>query len=135
MCIIVHKFGTHLIQARTCKCVYGRRKFHTQNQFLYGVCLSYNAPKNTKSRHVSTAGSTFILIYIYVFVPLEYKMMDKSQILNSHKRNMHCAKAGRSRDRIPVASVTGIFLVDTDKTMCPGVDSASKNEYQGFLLG
>ena len=25
---------------------------------------------------------------------------------------------------IPVASVTGIFLVDTDRTMCPGVNSA-----------
>ena len=33
---------------------------------------------------------------------------------------------GRSRYRIPVASVTGIFLVDTDRTMCPGVNSASK---------
>ena len=29
----------------------------------------------------------------------------------------------------------GFFSVATDKTMCPGVDSASKNEYQGFLLG
>ena len=38
-------------------------------------------------------------------------------------------------DRIPVASVTGIFLVDTDRTMCPGVNSASKNEYQGFPWG
>ena len=27
-----------------------------------------------------------------------------------------------------------IFSVATDRTMCPGVDSASKNEYQGFLL-
>ena len=33
---------------------------------------------------------------------------------------------GRSRYRIPVASVTGIFLVDTDRTMCPAVNSASK---------
>ena len=31
--------------------------------------------------------------------------------------------------------VTGIFSVATDRTMCPRVDSASKNEYQGFLLG
>jgi hypothetical protein len=29
----------------------------------------------------------------------------------------------------------GIFSVATDGTMCPGVDSASKIEYQGFLLG
>jgi hypothetical protein len=28
----------------------------------------------------------------------------------------------------------GIFPVATDGTMCPGVDSASENEYQGFLL-
>ena len=30
----------------------------------------------------------------------------------------------------------GIFsLVPSYKTMCPEVDSASENEYQGFLLG
>jgi hypothetical protein len=29
----------------------------------------------------------------------------------------------------------GIFSIATDGTMCPGVDSASKNEYQGFILG
>jgi hypothetical protein len=34
-----------------------------------------------------------------------------------------------SRDRFPVVSV-GIFSESTDGTMCPGVDSASKNEYQ-----
>ena len=28
----------------------------------------------------------------------------------------------------------GIFSVATDRTMCPGVDSASKNDYQVFLL-
>ena len=28
-----------------------------------------------------------------------------------------------------------IFPVATDRTMCPGVDSASKNVYQGFLVG
>ena len=38
-------------------------------------------------------------------------------------------------DRIPVASVTGIFLVDTDRTMCPGVNSASKKWVPGFPLG
>ena len=41
---------------------------------------------------------------------------------------------GRSRDRFPVVSL-GLFSVATDGTMCPGVDSASKNEYHGFLLG
>jgi hypothetical protein len=34
-----------------------------------------------------------------------------------------------SRDRSPVVSL-GIFSVATDGTMCPGVDSVSKNEYQ-----
>jgi hypothetical protein len=29
----------------------------------------------------------------------------------------------------------GIFSVATGRTMCPGVDSASKYDYQGFLLG
>ena len=37
-------------------------------------------------------------------------------------------------DGFPVVSL-GIFSVATDTTMCHGVDSASKNEYQGFLLG
>jgi hypothetical protein len=42
---------------------------------------------------------------------------------------------GRSRDRSPVVSL-GIFsVVPSDKTMCPEVDSASENEYQGFVLG
>ena len=45
------------------------------------------------------------------------------------------ALVGRSRDRSPVVSL-GIFsVVPSDKTMCPEVDSASENEYQGFLLG
>ena len=41
---------------------------------------------------------------------------------------------GRSRDRFPVV-LLGIFSVAPDGTMCPRVDSASENEYQGFLLG
>ena len=41
---------------------------------------------------------------------------------------------GRSGDRFPVVSL-GIFSVaPSDGTMCPGVDSAPENEYQGFLL-
>ena len=41
---------------------------------------------------------------------------------------------GRSLDRFQVLSL-GKFSVATDRTMCPGVDSSSKNEYQRFLLG
>jgi hypothetical protein len=37
------------------------------------------------------------------------------------------------RDQFPVVSM-GIFIVATDRTMCPGVDSACKNKYHGFLL-
>ena len=43
-------------------------------------------------------------------------------------------KTGRSLDLFPVVSL-GIFFVDPDGTMCPGDDSASENENQGFLLG
>jgi hypothetical protein len=35
---------------------------------------------------------------------------------------------GGSRDRSPVVSL-GIFSETTNENMCPGVDSASKNEY------
>ena len=41
---------------------------------------------------------------------------------------------GRSRDRIPLASFTGIFLVDTDRTMCPEVNSTSKKWVPGIPL-
>ena len=42
---------------------------------------------------------------------------------------------GRSWDRSPVVSL-GIFsVVPSDKARCPEVDSASENEYHGFLLG
>ena len=47
----------------------------------------------------------------------------------------HCATSRAFRDRIPVASVTGIFLVDTDRTMCPGVNSVSKKWVPGIPLG
>jgi hypothetical protein len=39
------------------------------------------------------------------------------------------AMVGRSRDRSPVVSL-GIFSEANNGTMCPGVDSASKYEYQ-----
>jgi hypothetical protein len=41
---------------------------------------------------------------------------------------------GGSRDRSPVVSL-GIFSEATDETMCPGVDSASQNEYQELFWG
>jgi hypothetical protein len=42
---------------------------------------------------------------------------------------------GESRDRSPVVSLAIFFPVATDGTMCPGVDSASKNEYYDTLGG
>jgi hypothetical protein len=38
------------------------------------------------------------------------------------------------KKKIPVVSL-GIFSAATDGTMCPGVHSASKNEYQDFSWG
>jgi hypothetical protein len=60
---------------------------------------------------------------------------------NNHNPVQHIFALGsvvfkaRSRDRFPVVSHWGFYSVATDGTMCPGVDSASKNEYEGFRLG
>jgi hypothetical protein len=48
---------------------------------------------------------------------------------------MHCVTSRTVSGSIPGGVTLGIFPVATDGTMCPGVDSPSKNEYQGFLLG
>jgi hypothetical protein len=45
----------------------------------------------------------------------------------------HCAASRKVSGSIP-DGVTGFFSIVTDGTMCPGVDSAPKNEYKGFLL-
>ena len=45
----------------------------------------------------------------------------------------HSATSRTVSGSIP-GGVAGDFSVATDGTMCPGVDSASKTEYQGFLL-
>jgi hypothetical protein len=47
----------------------------------------------------------------------------------------HCAASRTVSGSIPGVVTLGIFSVAIDGTMCPGVDSASKNEYQGFPLG
>jgi len=49
--------------------------------------------------------------------------------------NVTALLVGRSRDRFPVVSLWIFSVAPTDRTMCPGVDSASENEYQEFLLG
>ena len=46
----------------------------------------------------------------------------------------HCATSRTVSGSIP-GGVTEDFSVATDRTVCPGVNSASKNEYQEFLLG
>jgi hypothetical protein len=48
---------------------------------------------------------------------------------------MHCATSRTVSGSIPSGVTLGVFSVGTDRTMCPEVDSASKNEYQGFILG
>jgi hypothetical protein len=74
--------------------------------------------------------SNFYLIFLLlVTVSILYEM--------TYVRVYVCTArlVGRFRDRFPVVSL-GIFsVVPNDGTMCPGVDSASGNEYQGFLLG
>jgi hypothetical protein len=45
-----------------------------------------------------------------------------------------CATSRRVSGSIP-SGVAGDFSVATDGTMCPGVDSASRNEYQGNSWG
>jgi hypothetical protein len=47
----------------------------------------------------------------------------------------HCATNRTVSGSIPGGATLGIFSVATDGTMRPGVDSASKNEYQGIPLG
>jgi hypothetical protein len=47
----------------------------------------------------------------------------------------HCATNRTVSGSIPGGVRLGIFSVATDGTMCPGVDSASKNEHQGIPLG
>ena len=44
------------------------------------------------------------------------------------KRIFHCATSRKVPGSI--TSVAGVFSVASDRSMCPGVDSASKNEYQ-----
>jgi hypothetical protein len=47
----------------------------------------------------------------------------------------HCATSREVPGSIPGGVTGDFFPVAPDGTMCPGVDSASENEYQGFLLG
>ena len=46
----------------------------------------------------------------------------------------HCATSREVPGSI-LGGVNGYFSVVPDGTICPGIDSASENEYQGFLLG
>ena len=47
----------------------------------------------------------------------------------------HCATSRTVPGSIPCGINGYFFSVAPDVTMCPGVDSASENEYQGYLLG
>jgi hypothetical protein len=44
-------------------------------------------------------------------------------------------KVDKLKKNSPVVSLGIFYVVPSDKTMCPEVDSAPENEYQGFLLG
>ena len=43
-------------------------------------------------------------------------------------------QVGRTRDRFQAVKL-GIYSVETDISVCPGVDSASKNELPGYSWG
>jgi len=77
---------------------------------------------------------TYPHIYIYILILCNEVALYVYIYVSSYRPGT-VLLVGRSWNRIPVASFTGIFLVDTDITMCPGVNSASKNEYQGFPWG
>ena len=44
-------------------------------------------------------------------------------------------KSSKGRSGPTLNTYIYIYIYISDKTMCPEVDSASENEYQGFLLG
>jgi hypothetical protein len=66
------------------------------------------------------------------------RIFSVSWILSSDTRSIKGvwgSAASRTVSGSIPGGVTGNFSVATYGTMCPGVDSASKNEYQGFILG
>jgi hypothetical protein len=62
-------------------------------------------------------------------IPYKNLLMGFFKHDNEIWNSINALLVGRSRDRFPVVSL-GIFSEATDAAMCPGVDSASKNEYQ-----
>ena len=50
------------------------------------------------------------------------------------KIELHCSTSRMVSGSIP-GGVTGDFFRIYRQNICPGFESASKNEYQGFLLG
>jgi hypothetical protein len=57
-----------------------------------------------------------------------------STFIRADSNGEHCATSRKVSGSIP-GGVAGDFSEATDGTMCPGVDSASKNEYQDTLGG
>ena len=86
--------------------------------WLYIICILLHAYGH---QHVSVVIATIFRVSQRILI--KYKINPCTALL-----------VGRSRDRFAVVSL-GNISVATDGTMCPGVDSASKNKYKGFLLG
>jgi hypothetical protein len=71
-----------------------------------------------------------------LWIPWTVSQSWASELLRSLQDVLcHCATSRKVSGSIPGGVTLGIFSVATDGTICPGVDSASKNEYQGFPLG
>jgi hypothetical protein len=65
----------------------------------------------------------------YVYSARIVNMINMATVLDKEGLGWHSALlVGGYRDR---SRSLGIFSMASDSSMCPGVDSASKNEYQG----
>jgi hypothetical protein len=64
---------------------------------------------------------------------LDYKHVSRTDYARNPR--FYCISFWRPSSELPGGVTLQIFSVATDGTMCPGVDSASKNEYQDIPLG
>ena len=73
--------------------------------------------------NISFVASIVLYIYIYILG------------LGVAKWLRHCVTSRKVPGSIPGGITWDSFRGTPERTMCPGVDSASESEYQGFLLG
>jgi hypothetical protein len=108
-----------------------RRSHHPQLSYFSTVLdeTRYRKSEHNTVARLSTSWKFRIVKSLFCFRIL----MEHLRVFYKVSSIDHWLLDGRPPDRFPVVSL-GFFSVATDRTMCPGVDLASKNEYQGFLL-